>query len=206
MDSFDSDSDESLLAVALGGDDRAWKALEGRFRRPLLTLARRWTREFPVDLREDVVQEVWTALVIRRETGEKPDFDPSAQTAVSYFASLVPNAAQRVRAQYRAPGTRSRSTRQDEIAPPAVAPRMGWEAPPSSTLEEAADESLQNNPEHWDSQIDLDRAIEAAEPKVATAITAIIRDGLTFAQAAKMAGMPASTFSRRLSQLRPIAA
>jgi hypothetical protein len=196
--------EEALLVAALRGDERAGSALERRFRPLLGGLARRWCPDLPVDIQNEIAQEVWAAIWSRNATRSIAGYDPGTQTATNFIASFVPNAAQRVRAAYRAPGTVSRARRSRRIAP-TIVPRSGWDAPMASTLEVleplVPDPGWERETAVCDARLDVARAAKVATPTVALGITLMLDQSATMSDAARAAGLAPSTFTRRLSEL-----
>ena len=194
-------SDEAILVAALRGSHRDFSILVARFRRPLLSLARRWAPTLDPALLEDVVQEVWTAIIAQLSHGGLV-FDPARERAVDFVATFVPNAAQAVRSRLRSAGERSRPARPTPSDFEALGAEWRWgKVDPSGDADIAAKVAAPDETAAIDARIDLELLAAGAEPKVAQAIAVIIADGATISQAAEVVGLSPSTFSRRLSEL-----
>ena len=129
----------------------------------------------------------------------------SGQSALAFVASRVPNAVQRVRAAYRAPGTRSRRRRTAPRSAAEQVPRPGWapRAIPSdlALAESVAEPGGEARAARGDARLDVARALRVAPPAVRTAGELVLAHDLSLAEAAAAVGLSASTFKRRLAAL-----
>lgn len=189
-------SDEDVLVAAQRGDDRAFRQLYERFKRPLLALARKWAPRLDPLLSEDILQE---ALAKVAAVDQACSFDPTSQSAFTYVAGFIPNAAQSIVAQHRQPGERSREPRQRTESVTALVPQWRWSPTQPQAVGDYEHVAVADNLEAIDARIDLERVASRAEPEVARAIALVIERDITLMAAAKAVGMTPTTLSRRLS-------
>jgi len=192
-------TDEQLITAALAGDSAAWTELVQRFRPYLETIVRRRAWDLPRDLRDEIIIEIWAAAFLHGA----PAFDPGTTSARDHVSAFIKESVDRVRAAYRAPGARSRA--RDARRGRKCSPSTG-DVKPSvvlslDQLREGEQPEAQNEWEHIDRGIDLDRAQALAAPDVALAIVLIRHWGVTFEEAALMVGLTRTTLLRRLAQL-----
>lgn len=177
--------DGHMLRDAQSGGDAAWRRLYDHFRLLLTAAAKRYARDLPPELIEDVVQEAFLALL--RATGR--GHHRAGLTDTAHVLSHVRNAAAKVRAAHRAPGTRSRTRRgvRPEVRLGMIDPAM-----PSAR----ADRDLRV----VEARLDVERLVQRADPVVRTAM-AIVLEGTSFREAAKQVGMTHTLLMRRLRAL-----
>lgn len=108
----------SEFAAFLTGNDRAGDALYRRLRGPLLRQASRHAPNLPPDIAGEVVAEVFV-LMMKNCTR----FNPARGSAEAFiFATLLPEAVRRTRADYAAAGTpkRRRKPGRGTLPPPSL--------------------------------------------------------------------------------------
>lgn len=177
--------DGHMLRDAQCGGDAAWRRLDDYFRPLLSAAAKRYARDLPPELIEDVVQEAF--LLLLRSTGRGSRGAGPAETA--FVLSHVRNAAAKVRGAHRSPGTRSRT--RHGVRPEV---RMGMIDPAMPSTR--ADHDLRV----VEARLDVERLARRADPVVRTAMATVL-EGTSFREAAKQVGMTHTLLMRRLRAL-----
>ena len=197
---LDSPTDEELLLAALSDDPASWSRVTQQLRPYLTAVIRRRASAMPIDLRGEIIAELWTAVFLRGA----PGFNPLLITARDYVASFVKDATDRVRAMYRAPGERSRA-RDGRKPRKRPSPHEGDQPRrPVLSLDRLPEEEQPEADGEWDAvdnALDIERAQALAAPDVALAIDLIRSWGVGFGEAANMVGLTRATLLRRLAQL-----
>lgn len=178
-------SDGHMLRDALCGGEPAWRRLHDHFRPLLSAAAKRSARDLSPELIEDVVQEAFLAIL--RAVGRGHDRAGLSESA--FVLSHVRNAAAKVRAAHRAPGTRSRTRRgvRPEVRVGTVDPAM---------RSGRADHDLRV----VEASLDVERLSRRADPVVRTAIEVAL-EGASLREAARQVGMTHTLLMRRLRAL-----
>jgi DNA-directed RNA polymerase specialized sigma24 family protein len=176
--------DGHMLRTALQGGDAAWKRFHDHFRSLLVVAAKPYARDLPPELIDDVVQEA--LLAILRSTARGPRIGLNETV---FVLSHVRNAAAKVRAAHRAPGTRSRTPR--SVRPEV---RVGMVDP--AMRSGRADHDLRV----VEARLDVERLARRADPVVRTAIEVALQ-GASLREAARQVGMTHTLLMRRLRVL-----
>lgn len=178
-------SDGTLLNDALGGDEASWQRLDRHFRPLIAAAAMRHGRDFPPELVEDVVQEVYVAILCSVGRGGYRRGRPETASVLAH----VRNAVARVRAGHRAPGSRSRTRL-------GVRPELRTARLDSAARSVAADDALPA----LEARLDLERLLRRADPMVQAAAEMVL-EGHSLRAAAMRLGMTHTLLSRRLRAL-----
>jgi DNA-directed RNA polymerase specialized sigma24 family protein len=183
-------SDEELLSAALTGDDRSWRELVHRLNPYLSKVIWRRAGDLPEDQQEEVKQEVW-ASVARR--GPRPD-KHSVELARDYIRCFVRTAIDRVRAAYRAPGTRSRLRHE---APDYVAPELVS----IDTVTEHEDDASTAQMVQLYARLEFEALLAYATPVVQQAAVLMLTGGYNVTEAAVATGLKRLALHRALRAL-----
>ena len=178
-------SDERLLFDALRDTPNAWEGLFTRFEPYLLSIAQSRLADLPCDIHEDFVQEVW-----KRVAGCSPDdFDPRAEAARSFVARFVSAAVNAVRANYRAPGQRSRD-------------RTAYDgAVPLSEVVQLRDGRADRDFLIVEARVTLMRLMSVASKRLRQGLELMLAEDISPTEAARRIGMPRETFRRQMTEL-----
>jgi DNA-directed RNA polymerase specialized sigma24 family protein len=191
-------TDEQLFVAALRGDESAWTTLVKRLDRYLLTGVRRRIADLPDELRQDVVQEVWAAVVTRRNGS----FNPSTSSARHYVAGFLGLAVDRVRAAYRAPGERSRRRDATRSGSRRSRPHLELVSFEELTEEQQPEDSRsQLEQRKMEARLDIMRAKNMASSLLAQAIDVMWKEDSGYEAAAAAVGINRLTLRRQLRQL-----
>lgn len=173
-DRVEEERDEALAAKAAGGDRDAFEALMTRHRASVYRLCRSVTGNH--DDADDAAQE--TFVRVHKALGS---FDPSRPFG-PWVRKIAWNAALTVGRDAKA-GVLKVS---DEDAPEAVDPAPGPEAAM----------------ERWEEGERMAKAVESLPVDLRTVLLLRALDGLSYAEIAETAGIPAGTVMSRLSRAR----
>lgn len=212
--------DVDLVAGYRAGDSACSTALVAKYQKRLLRHIRSMlsTEDVSLGRDEDVAQETWLLLW----KTESP-FDPRRGSLWPFLKALTRTAARTVRAQYAAPGTRTRSSRTDRSDDRDEGGRsqiVSLEATVSrgdsdvTIGEQIADRQDHFSPSSQESLLDngvIDEAITAqvmavARPGVSGAaynvLELMVFDGLRLGEAADLARIHRSTARREINSLK----
>lgn len=175
---------DALLSDFLAGDSSKLKRLEIFLR----LLANNAARDLPPDLRNDVVQEVFFALLRAPQR-----FDAQKGSAEHFFKLLLKDAIRRVRAQHSKAGFRTRDRQ-------FMLEDASGSADSSNAVEEIATTTFGCH-EQLEFNIDLDRIRGRAIPQVRQAIDFMFLTGSSIADAARHLGVPRTTLTSQFATL-----
>lgn len=184
----------SLLHLAIGGDAAAARRIYDCMSPSLLKAARRRAPKLPKDLHEEIVSETWNLVFAR---GSEP-FDRAAVEDSAYLHSVLRNAAEVVKANNRAPGTRSRLQGNSEKRP-QLSQSLVLDPDAGS---EACEERFAEYEVQLTARLDVFVALGKLSPLARTAAIFILENGSTLTEAAASASLTRQTLARHFAALR----
>jgi hypothetical protein len=152
--------------------------------RPLMRkFARSAAPELPPDLRDEVVSQSLEFLI---EHGKQ--FQPSRGSAKAFLKVITAQAARKVRADYRAPGVRSRPKREEWRHRPGVDPIHTVDVPDPRSVDDL------------DNACEVRAILRCAPRKIAHALLLIYFAGEAVGAAARRVGMSRFSLSREMGR------
>jgi DNA-directed RNA polymerase specialized sigma24 family protein len=154
----------------------------------LRRLARRRAPSLPADLHDEIVHETWQLVIARGYDS----FVAAGVDADRYLATVLRNAVEVVKANYRPAGAKSRDRSSVGAAVDFSEGAENWASKIWFEVEQA----------ELELRLDLERIAASLGGPVATALALIVNEGMSVTDAAADVGMSRQTLSRRLISLR----
>lgn len=194
-----------LLVGFLTGENRSRRRFYSELKPLMMGLARKIGADLPKDLHEEIVQQAMLGLLL----AEPRRYDPAKGSPESFVGMVVWDAARRVRADYAAPGqkTRRENVRAKAGAsvtatPPAAADPLAPPPPPPIVPLDDVLETMETGMEGFrdvEQRLDAEKVLRRADSVVAAALHLIHWEGEAVGMAAAYLSLPRTTLNGRLT-------